>query len=233
MTAEIAIANRTALALAADSAVTIRVGNKTKIYDSAEKIFELSRKQPIGLMIYNNVEFVNVPLDVVIRKFRDEDAKIYVGIAPAADHFLKYIEKFSRDGIDEMSHLYPLLFERFRALQSKTLKTLQGDVTSILETLNSLVAQMKAGQAINVPGIDVSPATIFDKHLNEEIQKENARPLQGFLEDITLEMFAERYGDVVDMAIRRSINMPVDMNEERKSKLREYALSLVKRRRIQ
>ena len=56
MTAEIAIANRTALAFAADSAVTIRVGNKTKIYDSAEKIFELTRKQPIGLMIYNNVE---------------------------------------------------------------------------------------------------------------------------------------------------------------------------------
>lgn len=117
MTAEIAIANRTALALAADSAVTIRVGNKTKIYDSAEKIFELSRRQPIGLMIYNNVEFVNVPLDVVIRKFRSEEKKIYKFVKPAADHFLAYIEKFSRDGIDEKSHLFPLLFEHYRSLQ--------------------------------------------------------------------------------------------------------------------
>jgi hypothetical protein len=54
MTAEIAIVNRSALALAADSAVTVRVGPNVKVYDSAEKLFEFSHRQPIALMIYNN-----------------------------------------------------------------------------------------------------------------------------------------------------------------------------------
>jgi len=43
VTAEIAILNKSAIALAADSAVTISVGpNQQKIYDTADKLFELS-----------------------------------------------------------------------------------------------------------------------------------------------------------------------------------------------
>ena len=58
MTAEIAILNRTAVALAADSIVTLAGPKSSKTYDSAEKIFQLSRFQPIGLMIYNNALFM-------------------------------------------------------------------------------------------------------------------------------------------------------------------------------
>lgn len=54
MTAEIAILNKDAIALAADSAVTISAGDKEeKTYDSADKLFELCRHNPIGVMIYN------------------------------------------------------------------------------------------------------------------------------------------------------------------------------------
>jgi hypothetical protein len=71
MTAEIAILNRRAIAFAADSAVTISDGsNHPKIYNTAEKLFELSRETPIGLLLYNGMELVGVPLDVLIRRFR-------------------------------------------------------------------------------------------------------------------------------------------------------------------
>ena len=52
MTAEIAILNREAVALAADSAVTIGFG--AKIYNSANKLFCLSYLHPIGVMISGN-----------------------------------------------------------------------------------------------------------------------------------------------------------------------------------
>lgn len=71
MTAEIAIINRSAIVLAADSAVTLNVRGAEKIYTSAEKLFELSLTDPIGIMIYNNLEFMGIPLEVVIKQFRD------------------------------------------------------------------------------------------------------------------------------------------------------------------
>ena len=70
MAAEIAILNRTAVALAADSLVTLSGPLGSKTYDSAEKIFAPSRFRPIGLMIYNNAEFTQVPMEVLARKFR-------------------------------------------------------------------------------------------------------------------------------------------------------------------
>jgi hypothetical protein len=69
MTAEIAILNRRAVALSADSAVTI--SQTGKIYNSADKIFELSTAVPLGLMVYNSLDYMGIPLDVVIKSFRD------------------------------------------------------------------------------------------------------------------------------------------------------------------
>lgn len=41
-------------------------------------------------------------------------------------------------------------------------------------------------------------------------------------------MFVKRYGDAVDFAIQRAINVPIEMTDARKAKLQEYGLSLVK-----
>ena len=68
MTAEVAIANSRAIALAADSAVTI--GNQ-KIYNSAIKLFALSKTEPVGIMIYGNASLVEVPWEVLIKTYRE------------------------------------------------------------------------------------------------------------------------------------------------------------------
>jgi hypothetical protein len=71
MTAEIAVLNKTAVALAADSAMTISAGRKQeKIFDTADKLFELSTSDPIGIMIYNGMSYMGIPLPVLIRDFR-------------------------------------------------------------------------------------------------------------------------------------------------------------------
>lgn len=66
MTSIIAALNKKAVAVAADSAVTI--GDK-KVYNEGEKLFELSHYAPVGIAIYGNLELINVPIDVIIKNY--------------------------------------------------------------------------------------------------------------------------------------------------------------------
>lgn len=70
MTAEIAILNREAVAIAADSAATFSDGTSQKIFSSANKIFSLSKHHPIGIMIYGNALFMGVPWETIIKVYR-------------------------------------------------------------------------------------------------------------------------------------------------------------------
>ena len=69
MTAEVAILNKSAVALAADSAVTIVVDGVEKQY-KADKLFALIENEPIGVMFYGNAEFMGVPWDTLVHMYR-------------------------------------------------------------------------------------------------------------------------------------------------------------------
>ena len=67
MTAEIVLMNPMAVALAADSAVSVGVA---KEYQSANKLFQLRVDQPVGIMIYGNAAFMGVPWELIIKEYR-------------------------------------------------------------------------------------------------------------------------------------------------------------------
>ncbi len=69
MTAEIAVINREAVALAADSAVTISLVGGNKIFTTVEKIFQVSEHLPVGFMVYNNAQFLGIPWETIISDF--------------------------------------------------------------------------------------------------------------------------------------------------------------------
>jgi hypothetical protein len=75
MTAEIAIMNREAIALASDSAVTMTGEREQKIFSSANKLFALSKYHPVGIMIYGNANFMDVPWKTIIKVYRNELGK--------------------------------------------------------------------------------------------------------------------------------------------------------------
>ena len=90
MTAEIALLNKTAIALAADSAMTLQ--GTGKIY-AGNKLFALSKYHPVGVMIYNNTEFMGVPLETIIKMYRRsvgteprQSTEVYV------EDFLQYLQ---------------------------------------------------------------------------------------------------------------------------------------------
>jgi hypothetical protein len=72
MTAEVAVMNCQAVALAADSAVTINYPDGQKIYNSVNKLFRLSKYAPVGIMIYGVGDLTGVPWETIIKCFRDE-----------------------------------------------------------------------------------------------------------------------------------------------------------------
>jgi hypothetical protein len=76
MTAEIAVLNKFGVALAADSAITVDHFHngeiKTKVYNTANKLFSLSKFDPVGIMFYNTVTISGVPWETVIKAYRSE-----------------------------------------------------------------------------------------------------------------------------------------------------------------
>ena len=70
MTAEIAILNRSAVALAADSAVTLAAD--MKVYQTANKLLPLSIDPPIVVMFYGAGSFGTIPWETVVEEYRSE-----------------------------------------------------------------------------------------------------------------------------------------------------------------
>lgn len=119
MTAEVAILNKTAVALAADSAVTISAGSdQQKIYDSADKLFELSECDPIGVMVNGDLNFMQIPISVLIKMYR-EDRKEFARVPEAANSFLEYLSEYGVRAPDAVKDEYVRmglrpLFERVK-----------------------------------------------------------------------------------------------------------------------
>lgn len=91
MTAEIAIMNTVGVALAADSAVTVGHRNE-KIYTSADKLFQLSEVDPIGIMVYGGADFVGVPWETIIKSYRLAQGHKSLGSVKEHTHaFFRYL----------------------------------------------------------------------------------------------------------------------------------------------
>jgi hypothetical protein len=119
MTAEIAILNTHGVAIAADSAVTLRFGkNEQKIYNSANKVFALSKYNPIGVMIYNNASFMGIEWEIIIKEYRKELRRdVYETLFEYAEHFVQFVREFEFIGKEqEKDFLIPLSYGFFSDL---------------------------------------------------------------------------------------------------------------------
>jgi hypothetical protein len=97
MTTEIAILNKFAVALAADSAVTTGIG-EGKVFTSFNKLFPLSRHVPVGVMVYQNAEFMGVPWETMIDVYRKRvlvERKLDT-LAEYAQDFIAFLENANR-----------------------------------------------------------------------------------------------------------------------------------------
>jgi|26BtaG_2_1085354.scaffolds.fasta_scaffold00359_2 hypothetical protein len=67
MTAEVAIINRSGIALAADSAVTI---GRDRVWKNSNKLFHLAPSNDVAVMVFGSGDYCGLPWEVVIKEFR-------------------------------------------------------------------------------------------------------------------------------------------------------------------
>lgn len=95
MSAGICIMNRNAIAMAADSAVT--VGDHAAIHNSANKLFSLSRIAPVSLIIYANATLMTVPVEIIVKQYKKQlGDRTFPQLSDYVDDFIGYIENNSR-----------------------------------------------------------------------------------------------------------------------------------------
>ncbi len=91
MTAEVGVLNSVGVALAADSAVTVGI-RATKIWTSAEKLFQLSPAAPVGVMVYGNANFVGVPWETIVKSYRTHLGNVrFDRLEEYSENFLSYL----------------------------------------------------------------------------------------------------------------------------------------------
>jgi hypothetical protein len=89
VTSEVAILTKHAVALAADSAVT----SGGKIFNTVDKVFALSKYEPVGIMAYSSAQVMEVPVETIIKEFRRlqgrHQSDDLAGYAARFEEFLK------------------------------------------------------------------------------------------------------------------------------------------------
>ena len=95
MTAIVGILNKHGIAVAADSAETI--GNGIKIYNKANKIFNVSKYHPVGAAVYGNANFNDLtPWDIVFKLYREDVGKRCLPkLEDYVNSFISFIEEKS------------------------------------------------------------------------------------------------------------------------------------------
>jgi hypothetical protein len=172
MTAEIVIMNREAVAIAADSAVSLVTGpaeNLQKIFTSANKIFRLPNNHTAGFMIYNNAAFLGIPWEPLITRFGDS-----LGPAPLptladyADRFLVFLKSeqelitadIEKQYFISLIYTYYLSFRQIFQQNSMEIIRVQGVISEdqvgdiVAEKINEIYTQV--ANAESVPDIDQS-----------------------------------------------------------------------------
>ena len=102
-------------------------GQHQKIFDSADKIFELSNANPIGVMVYNGMSFAEAPLPSLIRAFRDQSKKVHK-VEDAAEQLLDFLNDFGKKSPR------PVLDNNLLLLALPIIKKISNKVASKLQT---------------------------------------------------------------------------------------------------
>jgi len=207
MTALIAILNRDAVALAADSAVTSTSDLGDKIFTSSNKLFALSKYHPIGIMIYGNASFMGIPWETIIKMYSEQLGKTaFKRLNQYANHFIKFLnsydhivkESIQKEAFSENLHIY---LEMIKDVIKKQVD----------------IKYEKTGRISNWD-LQRITAKVIDQHY----QLWREAPYAHGIPDTFTKSILSLYGDIIKKAID-SIFAPLSVSQRSIDKLRRIA----------
>lgn len=90
MTAIVAVLNKHGAAIAADSAVTL--GDTHKVINNGNKVFTLSKYEPVGIATYGNASFMGIPWEIIIKTYRKQlNEQKFPKLSDYVSDFLYYV----------------------------------------------------------------------------------------------------------------------------------------------
>lgn len=203
MTAEIVAMNKAAVALAADSAVTIETAAGVKIYNT-NKLFMLSKFHPVGIMIYGNADLMDIPWESIIKTYRKAlGERSFKSLEEYGVHFISYLDKNKT--------LFPSPAQSaYFSLQARSF------LSEIVKEIDE-----KVEEAVH-KGRKISASEIGK--ITEKIIAENYNSIASLPRLTTLPALFERqilreYRDIINQAIEATFKkLPLSRNERRQLK---------------
>ncbi|MCW5696847.1 MAG: hypothetical protein KIS96_08960 [Bauldia sp.] len=97
MTTEVVVLNRFGVAIAADSAATVahihQNERKQKVYNSANKLFALSKYAPVGIVIFQSGALGGLPWETIVKSYRKHLGRtVYDTLDQYCDDLFRWIE---------------------------------------------------------------------------------------------------------------------------------------------
>ena len=149
MTVEIGVLNKTAVALGADSAITVTApGNRRRIYTNVNKLFALSPEHPVGLMIFGSDQIMGVPWESVIKLYgRKPPKEPLPTLSACTDRFFHTIEsdRLICSAERQAKYLRDLVDDRFNDLAEKTRVALQ----AVVEAAQALPSEVELRRVVD------------------------------------------------------------------------------------
>jgi hypothetical protein len=209
MTAEISILNQQAVAMAADSALTIQQGEGQKIFASALKIFALSHYQPVGTMVYGTADLMGIPWETVVKTYRRHlGTKKLASIDDYAADFLDFLGK---------GGLFPSTYqdERFKQLVYSYFSWIRDKIISKVEGIIREQGRIAYEEVKNI----VSETVSYDANTWSEAQQLPNIP-EGYVEKIR-----ENFISAIESA-KKDVFEKLPLSTDVSSKLSEIAVNL-------
>ncbi|MEN0050708.1 MAG: hypothetical protein AAF806_26820 [Bacteroidota bacterium] len=190
MTAVAGILNKQAVAIAADSAVTISGENGRKIFNTANKIFTLSKRHPVGVAIYNSASFMSIPWETIIKMYRRR----------LKDDFFDTVEEYQKDFIDYLREQNFFTSEDYQKIELKNL---------FMQLFSAINDSIFRSQNSSIPQADLSNPEDVKSLVQEKIDDllnniQNASiPVCDEFENYDFEDFKEYSGQVFSEAYEK------------------------------
>lgn len=173
MTAEVAVLNRLGVALASDSAASVQLTGRNKLYH-ADKLFMLSHCHPIGVMVNNSSMLANVPWETILKAFRkDLGSKSFARLeeySSALFHFLNNT---------------PDIFPR-EAQEDFIIDCLKVCIENLKESAFGLAVQNKALSKTTDPAalIEIGLDTVLQQTIKTWSELETHVEMEGVYKDV-------------------------------------------------
>jgi hypothetical protein len=215
MTAEIAIMNKDAVALAADSAVTINTGSGRKIYNTVNKLFALTKYAPVGIMVYGRADIMGIPWESIIKTYRPViGSETFGTIDEYVSHFVSFLKTNSK-------RLFPpeIQLHYFTHLVTSAFLSIRN---SAQESIKQIISNKgKASPSEVRAAIDASI---------EEYSKfvASKRPLLGITRARVTQL-KRRYGKISG-SVRSSVFQQLPLSSKARSRLSSIPFEICRRR---